>query len=58
MLELRPRESRGIVQALELGYEIKGRVSNLEIFQQCDSGRHVVKGKITWRAQLIPDSDS
>ena len=55
MLELRTWESRAIVQVLELEYEIKGRVSNLEIFQQSDSGRHVVKGKITWR--LIPDSD-
>ena len=45
-----------IIQALELGYEIKGRVSSLEIFRQCDSGRPVVKGKITWG--LVPDSDS
>jgi len=56
MLEGRTRESRAIIQALELGYEIKGRVSSLEIFQQCDSGRRVVKGKITWG--LVPDSDS
>jgi hypothetical protein len=55
MLECRTRESRAIIQALESGYEIKGRVSSLEIFQQCDSGRRVVKGKITWR--LVPDSD-
>jgi len=55
MLEVMPRESRAIVQALELGYEIKGQVSSLEIFQQCDWGCQVVKGKITWR--LIPDSD-
>jgi len=56
MLERRTRESRAIIEALELGYEIKGRVSSLEIFQQCDSGRPVVKGKITWG--LVPDSDS
>jgi len=56
MLERRTRESRAIIQALELGYEIKGRVSCLEIFQQCDSGRRVVKGKMTWG--LVPDSDS
>jgi len=56
MLERRTRESRAIIQALELGYEIKGRVSSLEIFQQCDSGRHVVKDKIT--RGLVPDSDS
>jgi len=56
MLERRTRESRAIIQALELGYEIKGRVSSLEIFQQCDSGRRVVKGKMTWG--LVPDSDS
>jgi len=55
VLVLRTRELQAIVQALELGYEIKGRVSSLEIFHQCDSGRHVVKDKITWR--LIPDSD-
>ena len=56
MLEHRTRESRAIIQVLELGYEIKGQVWSLEIFQQCDSGRHVVKGKITWG--LVPDSDS
>jgi len=56
MLERRTRESCAIIQALELGYEIKGRVSSLEIFQQCDSGRRVVKGKMTWG--LVPDSDS
>jgi len=56
MLECRTRESRAIIQAFELGYEIKGRVSSLEIFQQCDSGRRVVKGKMTWG--LVPDSDS
>jgi len=56
MLERRTRESRAIIQALELGYEINGRVSSLEIFQQCDSGRRVVKGKMTWG--LVPDSDS
>ena len=55
MLEHRTRESRAIIQVLELGYEIKGRVSSLEIFQLYDSGRHVVKGKIMWG--LIPDSD-
>ncbi|PUU80001.1 hypothetical protein B9Z19DRAFT_1124336 [Tuber borchii] len=32
MLELRIRESRAIIQALELGYEIKGRVSSLKVF--------------------------
>jgi len=36
MLERRTRESQAIIQALELGYEIKGWVSSLEIFQQCD----------------------
>jgi len=56
MLERRTRESRAIIQVLELGYEIKGRVSSLEIFQPCDTGRRVVKGKITWG--LVPDSDS
>jgi len=56
MLERRTRESRAIILALELGYEITGRVSSLEIFQQCDSGRRVVKGKMTWG--LVPDSDS
>jgi len=56
ILEHRTRESRAIIQALELGFQIKGRVSSLEIFQQCDSGRHLVKGKITWG--LVPDSDS
>jgi len=47
MLERRTRESRAMIQALELGYEIKGQVSSLQIFQQCDSGRRVVKGKMT-----------
>jgi len=56
MLERRTRESRAIIQVIELEYEIKGRVSTLEIFLQCDSGRRVVKGKITW--DLVPDSDS
>jgi len=56
VLERRTRESRAIIQALELAYEIKGRVSSLEIFQHCDSGRRVVKGKMTWG--LVPDSDS
>ena len=56
ILEGRTRESRAIIQVLELEYKIKGRVSSLEIFQQCDSGRHVLKGKITWG--LVPDSDS
>jgi len=56
MLEHRTRESRAMIQARELGYDIKGRVSSLEIFQQCDSGRRVVKGKLTWG--LVPDSDS
>jgi len=56
MLEHRTREFHAIIQALELGYEIKGRVSSLEIIQECDSGRRVVKGKITWG--LVPDSVS
>jgi len=56
MLERRTRESRAIIQALELGYEIKGWVSSLEILQQCDSGSRVVKGKMMWG--LVPDSDS
>jgi len=56
MFARRIREFRAIIQALELGYEIKGRVSSLEIFPQCDSGRRVVKGKMTWG--LVPDSDS
>ena len=56
MMERRTRESRAIIQALQLWYGIKGRVSSLEIFQPCDSGRCVVKGKITWA--LVPDSDS
>ena len=56
MLECRTCESRAIIQALGLGYEIKGQVSSLEIFQPCDSCRRVVKGKITWG--LVPDSDS
>jgi len=56
MLEHITRESHASIQGLQLGYEIKGRVLSLEIFQQCDSGRPVVKGKITWG--LVPDSDS
>jgi len=56
MLERRTREYRAIIQGLELGYEIKGRVLSLEIFQQWDSGRRVVKGKMPWG--LVPDSDS
>jgi len=56
MLECRRRESCAIIQALELGYEIKGRVSSLEIFQKCDSGTLEVKGKMTWG--LVPDSES
>jgi len=56
MLEHKSRESRAIIHALELGYQIKGRVARLELFQQCDSGRRVVKGKMTWG--LVPDSDS
>jgi len=56
MLECRSRESRAIIQVLELGYEIKGWFSSLEIFPPCDSGRCVVKGKIMWA--LVPDSDS
>jgi len=56
MLERRTRESSTIIQRLELGYEIKGPVSSLEIFHQCDSGRRVVKGTITWA--LVPDTDS
>jgi len=56
MLEHRMRESRAIIQALELEYEINRRVLSLEIFQQCDSGRRVVKGKIMWG--LVPDLDS
>jgi len=47
MFERRTRESGAIIQALELRYEIKGLALSLEIFQQCDSGRRVVKGKIT-----------
>jgi len=50
------REFRAMIEGLELGYEIKGRVLSLAIFQQCDSGRRVLKGKITW--SLVPDSDS
>ena len=56
MLECKTRESRTTIQVLEFRYEIKGPVSSLEIFQLCDSGRRVVKGKITWG--LVPDSDS
>jgi len=56
MLECRTRESRANLPALESGYEIKGRVLSLEIFPPCDSGRCVVKGKMTWG--LVPDSDS
>jgi len=56
MLERRTRESHAMIQALELGYEIKGRVSSLQIFQLCDSGRHVVKGKIM--LGLVSDSVS
>ena len=56
MLERRSRESCAIILALELWYEIKGQVSRLEIFQQSDSGRGVVKGKIT--SDSVPDSDS
>jgi len=56
MLECRTRESWAILQALDLGYVIKVRVSSLEIFQQNDSGRPLVKGKIT--RGLVPDSES
>jgi len=56
LLERRTRESRTIIQALELGYQIKGRVSSLEIFPQCDSGKRVVKGTITWGLVLHSDS--
>jgi len=56
MLEHGMRESRAIIQALELEYEINRRVLSLEIFQQCDSGRRVVKGKIMWG--LVPELDS
>jgi len=55
-LECRTRESHAIIQELELGYEIKGQVSCLEILRQYDSCRLVVKGKIT--CGLVPDSDS
>jgi len=55
MLERKTRASRAIIEALELGYKIKCRVTGLEIFQQCETGRRVVKGKITWG--LVPDSD-
>ena len=54
MLELRIPESRVIIQALDLGYEIEGRVSSLEIFRQCHSNRRVVKGKMTWH--LVSES--
>jgi len=56
MFERRTRESGAIIQALEFGYEIKGWVSSLEIFQQYDSGRCVVKGNIT--RGLVSDSES
>jgi len=56
MLERRTRESSAIIQALELGYEIKGRVLSLQIFQQWESGRRVVRCTMTWG--LVPDSDS
>jgi len=56
MLKGRTRESHAMIQAVELEYEIKGRVSSLEIFPQFDSGRHVLKGKIMW--DLVPDLDS
>jgi len=56
MLECRTRESRAVIQALELGYEIKDRNLTLEIFQQCALGRRLVKGKITWG--LVPDIHS
>jgi len=56
LLERRTREWGTIIQALELGYDIKGRVSSLEIFQQAHSGRSVVQGKIRW--PLVPDTDS
>ena len=56
MLEFRTSEFRAILQALDLGYHIEGRISYLELFQQCDSGRHVVKGKLMWC--LVSDSHS
>ena len=56
MFERRTRKCRAIIPALAFGYEIKGRVLRLEIFQPCDSRRRVVKGKMTWG--LVPDSDS
>jgi len=56
MLERRTGEWGPIIQALQLGYEIKGRVLSLEIFQHADSGRGVVQGKIRWG--LVPGTDS
>jgi len=53
MLEPRTRKSRAMIQALEFGYQIKGGVSRLETFQPSDSGRPVVKGKMT--LGLVPD---
>jgi len=47
MLERRTRESQAIIQVIELGYEIKSRVSGIEIFWQGDLGRSGVKGQIT-----------
>lgn len=55
MLELRTQEHSNIIQALDLGYKIEGQIASLEIFQECDSRRCLVKGKIMW--QLVADPE-
>ena len=55
MLELRAQEYSDIIQALDLGYKIEGWIASLEIFQECDSHRRLVKGKITWYLVADPE---
>jgi len=55
MLELRTQEHSDIIQVFDLGYKIEGRVASLESFRQCDSHRHLVKGKITWQLVAGPE---
>jgi len=49
------QEHSDIIQALDLGYKIEGRIASLEISQECDSRHRLVNGKITW--QLVADPE-
>jgi len=55
MLELRMQEYSDIIQVLDLGYKFEGRIASMEIFQECDSHRRLVKGKITWYLVADPE---